>query len=415
MNTNDCCTEPGPGLNSLEDTLAYLLSQVPVITQTEQVDLQNAGKRVLAEALTSSISMPPWDNSAMDGYAVATADLAVEGEVNSLPISQRIPAGHTGTALKAGTAARIFTGAPVPEGADAVVIQERCEKESGCVKFSATVQPSDNIRYAGEAFKQGDEVIPAGTILQPQHIGVAASVGASLLTVVRKPKVAVFSTGDELIQPGGQLGDGQIFDSNKPTFIALLQSLGCDLIDLGHIPDSLQATTDALATASQNADLILTSGGVSVGEEDYVKAAVETQGQLSLWKVAIRPGKPLAFGTVNNVPVIGVPGNPVALFVTFTVFVRPFLLRMMSVTNYHAPSFKVPIGFDWQKPDKRREFMRVKMVQNENNINVLEPYPSRSSGILNSVSWADGLAVIPENTELKQGDLVEFWPFTGLL
>lgn len=415
MNTNDCCTEPGPGLNSLEDTLAYLLSQVPVITQTEQVSLQNAGKRVLAKALTSSISMPAWDNSAMDGYAIATSDLAAEGETNSLPISQRIPAGQVGEPLKAGSAARIFTGAPMPMGADAVVIQERCEVENDCVKFSATVQSGDNIRYAGEAFQQGDEVIPAGTILHPQHIGVAASVGLGSLTVVCKPRVAVFSTGDELVQPGGDLGEGQIFDSNKATFIALLQSLGCDLIDLGQIPDSLQATIDALAKASENADLILTSGGVSVGEEDYVKEAVETQGQLSLWKVAIRPGKPLAFGTVNNVPVIGVPGNPVALFVTFTVFVRPFLLRMMSVIDYQVPSFKVPIGFDWKKPDKRREFMRVKITQDENKTNVLEHYPSRSSGILNSVSWADGLAIIPENTELNRGDLVDFWPFTGLL
>ncbi|MCG8382701.1 MAG: molybdopterin molybdotransferase MoeA [Gammaproteobacteria bacterium] len=414
MASNTECAPPGSGLNPIDVSLNYLLSQVTALTAYEEVNLPAALKRILAAPVTSTVNIPPWDNSAMDGYAIATQDLTLKGETR-LPVSQHIPAGHVGLPLASGTAARIFTGAPIPKGVDAVVIQEQCQREGELVRFSVNVQPGDNIRRLGEAVKQGQEVLSKGLFVQPQHVGMAASVGVRTLSVVRRPKVAIFSTGDELVQPGQVLGEGAIYDSNRPTLEALLEAAGCEVLDFGHAVDDVDTITDLLGRASQVADLIISSGGVSVGEEDHVKPAVEKLGTLLLWKIAIKPGKPLAYGTVKGTPFFGVPGNPVALFVTFAVFIRPYILKMLSAQCIATPSYPLPLGFAWKNKGQRQEFVRVQCVTNADGKRYLMNYPNQSSGVLTSVVWADGLAVIPKDSVLSEGDTAEYWPFSALL
>lgn len=414
MASNTECTIPGSGLNPIDVSLNYLLSQVTPLTVHEEVNLSSALKRILAAPVTSTVNIPPWNNSAMDGYAIATQDLVPESET-CLPVSQHIPAGHVGQPLVPGTAARIFTGAPIPKGADAVVIQEQCQREDQLIRFSVNVQPGDNIRRLGEAVTKGQEVLSQGLLLQPQHIGMAASVGTQTLSVVRRPKVAVFSTGDELVQPGEVLGEGAIYDSNRPTLQALLEAAGCEVLDFGHAVDDVDTITDLLDRANQTADLIISSGGVSVGEEDHVKPAVEKLGTLLLWKIAIKPGKPLAYGTVKGTPFFGVPGNPVALFVTFSVFIRPYILKMLSAKQTASPTYPLPLGFAWKNKGQRQEFVRVQCLTDADGKRYLINYPNQSSGVLTSVAWADGLAVIPEDSVLSAGDTVEYWPFSALL
>jgi len=400
----------------MEQAIDLLLSHAKPIDGTEHVPTMGGLGRVLAEPVYSAINVPCWDNSAMDGYALCTADLRPGGGV--LRVDQRIPAGSSGLPLKPGTAARIFTGAPVPEGADAVVVQEVCAPQGGSVRVPTDIEPGANIRRAGEDISAGAEVIPAGTRLAPQHLGLAASVGAPQLLVHRRLKVAVLSSGDELVMPGTPLGAGQIYNSNRFTLCGLLSAMGCEVIDLGIVEDTLGATIAALAEAAERADLILASGGVSVGEEDHVKPAVERLGSLDLWKIAIRPGKPLAFGHVglSRTAFIGSPGNPVSLFVTFCLFARPFIRRMQGVAGDIEPgSIKVPAGFDWPKPDKRREFQRARLASGADGEPEVIVYPSRSSGVLSSVAWADGLVVIPEGQMLKKGDMVKYIPFSELL
>ncbi len=414
---NDCaCRNDARALLSMEEALDLLLSHARPVAETECVAIHSALGRVLAEPVISPIQVPGWDNSAMDGYAVRVADIvANEGRLH---VSQRIPAGRSGGPLEPGTAARIFTGAPVPLHADAVVIQEVCTREEDWVHVPLDVAPGSNVRCAGEDIARGSEVIAAGTRLRPQHLGLAASVGMKEVTVQRRLQVAVLSSGDELVMPGDSLGPGQIYNSNRFTLRGLLEALGCEVQDLGIVDDTLEATAAALCKGAEHADLVVASGGVSVGEEDHVKPAVERTGTLELWNVAIRPGKPLAFGRIGarQTPFLGTPGNPVSLFATFCLFARPFILRMQGVLAAVDPqTLTARAAFDWPRPDKRREFLRARLEVGSDGEPVARVYPSRSSGVLSSVTWATGLVVIPEEQVLRKGDKVRFIPFSELL
>jgi molybdopterin molybdotransferase len=415
MTTDPCgCDTPGRTALTKEQALERLLARVEPVGETETVAIVDGLGRVLAEPVNSAIDVPAWDNSAMDGYAIRHADLAsADGR---LLVAQRIPAGFAGTALDPGTAARIFTGAPVPEGCDTVVIQEICEATDDWVRVPLDSNPGANIRRIGEDIRAGSEVVAAGTRLAPQHLGLAASVGAARIRVRRRLRVAVFSSGDELVMPGDPLGPGQIYNSNRFMLFGLLQRLGCETIDLGIVEDTLDATEQALRRGAAQADLIVGSGGVSVGEEDHIKTALERVGTLELWTIAIRPGKPLAFGRIGTTPFIGNPGNPVSLFVTFCLFGIPVIRRLQGIAgDLRPPTLQVRAGFAWPRPDKRREFHRARLRTAEDGAPELLVFPSRSSAVLSSVAWADGLVEIPEGRVIQKGDLVDFIPFEGLL
>ena len=405
------CSDSSAKLMPLDEALTHLVGSAEAIVEEETVMLDDALGRVLSQAVSSSIDVPAWDNSAMDGYAVRFEDIA---SLDQLPVVQRIPAGTHGHPLEPGTAARIFTGAPVPAAADTVVMQEMIDREEDMIRINGNVNEGSNIRRAGEDIRKGDETIASGTRLQAQHVGLAASTGIEKLIVKRKLRVAIFTTGDELTMPGYALQEGKIYNSNRYLFRGLLEKLGCEVIDLGNVIDDYEATCEALNVAASKADLILSSGGVSVGEEDYVKKALEDLGSLDLWKIAVRPGKPLAFGKVSDVPFIGVPGNPVSLFVTFSIFVRPFILRSMGVFDITPVEYQVPAGFDWQRPDKRAEYMRARLETNDEGQTVVNVYRSRSSGVLSSVTWADGMVVINPDQYLAKGDSVRYIPFSSL-
>ncbi|MES9994447.1 MAG: gephyrin-like molybdotransferase Glp [Candidatus Thiodiazotropha sp.] len=410
----DDCDAHQSQLKPVDEALGFLLDQVKPITAVESVSLDEALGRVLAEAVKSQVDVPPWDNSAMDGYAINSGDL--DAEEGRLRISQRIAAGSEADKLEPGTAARIFTGAPIPEGADAVVIQEVCELDGEQVTVKERPTSGANIRKAGEDILQGEEILSAGIRLDAQHLGLAASVGVAELSVYRRLKVAVISSGDELVMPGGELQPGQIYNSNQFTLTGLLQRLGCEVIQFGIVEDSFEATCDALSQGAQEADLVLASGGVSVGEEDHVKPAVERLGSLALWKIASRPGKPLAFGYIGETPFMGAPGNPVSLFVTFCIFTRPFILRMQGMAGDVLPKPVSAIaGFEKAATDKRQEYARGRLEQGDQGHAVVRLYPNRSSGVLSSVVWANGLAILPPLTAIKPGDVVEFIPFSELV
>jgi len=403
-----------------QQALDHLLSHAQPVAETECVPMQATLGRVLAENVNSLVDVPPLDNTSMDGYAVRTADTQNPGSV--LKIAQRIPAGSVGTELQAGTAARIFTGAPVPLGADAVVMQEDCATPEGSAdQVQVNIAPSFGqwIRRRGEDLTAGKTALTAGTFLRPQELGVAASAGLTHLNVKRRVKVAAFFTGDELSLPGEPLKPGGIYNSNRDTLLACIKALGCDATDLGIVPDRLDATRAALRQASQDHDLIITSGGVSVGEEDHIKPAVTAEGRLDLWQIAIKPGKPLAFGAVRKSEqandgeawFIGLPGNPVSSFVTFLLFVRPFILKLQGRAAKQTQSYLMRADFDWLKADRRNEFLRVKL----NNNGGLDLFPNQSSGVLTSASWGDGLVDCPPNQPIKAGDLVKYIPFDALL
>ncbi|MCU7947970.1 MAG: molybdopterin molybdotransferase MoeA [Candidatus Thiodiazotropha sp. (ex Cardiolucina cf. quadrata)] len=411
----DCdCDSHQQTLKPVDEALAFLLDQVKPIVQRETVPLSEALGRVLADPVSSRVDVPPWDNSAMDGYAVNTQDL--QNSTTRLQVEQRIPAGSAGTELLRGTAARIFTGAPVPVGADAVVMQEVCKAEGQDVLVMEKPTSGANIRKAGEDILQGEEILAAGLRLEPQHLGLAASVGVAELSVFHRLRVAVFSSGDELVMPGEELGSGQIYNSNQFTLTGLLERLGCEVVQLGIVEDTLEATCEALSQSAEEADLVLASGGVSVGEEDHVKPAVEQLGSLDLWKIACRPGKPLAFGHINGTPFLGAPGNPVSLFVTFSIFARPFILRMQGLTQGVLPTpISVIAGFDKAAADKRQEYARGHLELDDQGQAVVRLYPNRSSGVLSSVVWANGIAVLPPLTAISPGDHVDFIPFNELM
>ena len=404
----------GHKLVPYEEALERLLDQAAVVTGVEQRPLNSCLGRVLAEDVVSAINVPPADNSAMDGYAVRVDDINTSGET-VLGISQRIPAGATGTTLKAGTAARIFTGAPIPEQADAVIMQEHVAVEGEQIRFSVSVSPGMNIRSAGEDIKTGQVIIRAGTRLRAQELGLAASIGCSHLSVHRKVCVATFFTGDELVEPGKPLGPGQIYDSNRYTLNGLLNSMGCDIVDLGVVGDTLEETRQAITRASEKADLVLTSGGVSVGEEDHVKIALEQLGELNMWRLNIKPGKPLALGQVNNTSFIGLPGNPVSAFATFCLFVSPFIRKMQGRAQVLPGQLTAIASFDWPKPGKRREFARARLVTSAGQEPEVEIYSHQGSGVLMSTSWADGLVIIYENQVINKGDRVSYIPFNEMM
>ena len=391
-----------------EEALARLLAGAHPLRETEAVPTQAAAGRVLAQGLRSTIDVPPLDNSSMDGYAVRCTDVPAAG--TRLVVGQRIPAGSVGHVLDPGTAARIFTGAPLPAGADAVVMQELCAVEGGSVTVNHLPRSGEWIRRRGEDIAAGAEVLAAGTRLSAAHVGVAASVGAAQLTVFRRLRVALFSTGDELAMPGEPLKPGGIYNSNRYTLRALLEGLGCEVADLGIVPDSRDATRAALREAAAANDLILTSGGVSVGEEDHVKPAVEAEGALDLWKIAIKPGKPLAFGAVRRgvgaAAFIGLPGNPVSSFVTFLMLVRPFILKAQGASAVTPRAQSLRADFEC-KGDPRREFLRARV----NAQGGLELFPNQSSGVLTSCTWADGLIDNPPRQAIARGDMVRFLPF----
>jgi molybdopterin molybdotransferase len=399
---------------SADAALELLLGQASPVAGDEAVEPLSARNRVLAAPLISPLDLPGWDNSAMDGYAVNAADLERSG--GRLRVTQRIPAGRCGEPLEPGTAARIFTGAPVPANADSVIVQEVCERDGDWVRVAVPVAPGANIRRRGEDVRAGDRLIAAGTRLGPQHIALAASVGADRLGVRRRLRVAIFASGDELVMPGRPVAPGQIYNSNRFAYRTLLDVLGCEVVDLGIVADTLDATVEALRHAAQQADLVLASGGVSVGEEDHVRPAVEQLGSLALWRVAMRPGKPLAFGHIGATPFIGSPGNPVSMFVTFCLFVRPFILRMQGVEGPLAPlPIRARAGFVWPEPDKRREYQRARFERGADGEPVVAVFSSRSSAALTSLTWANGLAVIPEGRRIANGDPVDFIPFSELL
>ena len=394
---------------SATQLLENLLDRARGVTATESVAITAALGRVLAVPQTSSITVPPLDNSAMDGYAVRLADVLKPGV--KLPVSQRILAGAVGQPLQPGTAARIFTGAPVPPGADAVLMQEDCTAEGEAVVINKLPRPGENIRRAGEDIETGAQILAAGTRFGAVEMGLAASVGLAELPVFKRLKVACFFTGDELVTPGVPLAPGQIYNSNRYTLTGLVNDLGCELIDLGIVPDTLEATEAALTRAASEADVVVTSGGVSVGEADYVKTAVEKLGKVEMWKVAMKPGKPIVYGRVGDADFIGLPGNPVSAFVTFCLFVRPFLLKRMGVADVLYRAFAVQADFAWTKPGARREFLRARLQPNGK----LALFPNQGSGVLTSCAWADGLVDLEVGQTVQPGDGVRFIPFSELL
>jgi len=392
----------------VEEALERLLTlaEAAPIDDCEDVALADAEGRVLARDLVAGLDLPPWPNSAMDGYALRLGDW--QGE--PLPVSQRIFAGHAPAPLQLGTCARIFTGAPLPEGADCVEMQENVEVlDDGRVRFIEPLKAGQNVRPQGQETRIGEQVMAAGTRLGPIELGLAATLGHARLEVVRKVRVAVLSTGDELVEPGLPLGPGQIYNSNRRLLVSWLQRLGCEVLDVGTLADDLQRTRQCLAGLG-DVDLILSTGGVSVGEADYLGMALREAGELALWKLAIKPGKPLTFGHFRDVPVIGLPGNPASTLVTFALLARPYLLRRQGVAQVSPLRFTVPAGFDWPKPGGRREYLRARIEEGKVRI-----YKNQSSGVLRSAAWAEGLVEVREGTTLCQGDSVSFIPFSELL
>ena len=434
---------------SMDEALAALLAQARPLAsaaaETEEVNTLDAYGRVLAAPVQSLIDVPPMDNTAMDGYAMRAADVSVPGA--RLKVTQRIPAGYVGETLLPGTAARIFTGAMVPAGADAVVMQEQCSTEKRTegdfVNVNHVPAAGEWVRKRGDDIRAGSTILTAGTRLTPQACGLAASVGMQSLTVMRRLKVAVFFTGDELAMPGEPLKPGAIYNSNRFMLRGLIEALGCALTDFGIVRDTLEETRATLRAAAREHDLIITTGGVSVGEEDHVRPAVEAEGRIDLWQIAIKPGKPLAHGRVRRddgkndgksgepgdghlgdgktvaqldeqhgeADFIGLPGNPVSAFVTFLLFVRPFILKCQGVQATTPHALQLTADFDWPKPDRRREFLRARMGDG----GTLELFPNQSSGVLTSTVWGDGLIDNPAGQAIKRGDRVRFLPFAELL
>jgi molybdopterin molybdotransferase len=411
---------PRAPLMPLDDALQALLSHIRPLAAVETVAALDADGRVLAQDVVSALQVPAFDNASMDGYAVRSADVQQIGA--ELTVTQRIPAGHFGQALLPGQTARIFTGAPVPPGADAIVMQEQTEPLNGQnaprVRFLTTAEVGQWIRRSGEDVRSGDTVLHSGQKLGPAELGLAASLGLAHLQVIARPKVALFSTGDELVMPGDvapmDMRPGAIYNSNRFFLRALLQRLGCEVSDLGIVPDRREATVVALQTAAAHHDLIVTSGGVSVGEEDHVKPAVQSLGDLALWQIAMKPGKPFAYGhvrrdtTPGEAHFVGLPGNPVSSFITFLLLVKPLILALQGAAPQPPLTYQLPAHFDLPKADKRREFLRVR----RNARGGLDLFPNQSSGVLTSMVWGDGVVDNPAGQTIVQGDLLNFWSFS---
>jgi molybdopterin molybdotransferase len=396
------------GMLSVDEALEVLLAGAKPVAEVEDVPTLEASGRVLARALPSTMDVPPMDNSAMDGYALRAAE--VPAPETRLRIAQRIQAGEVGKPLAPGSAARIFTGAPIPQGADAIVMQEFCAVEGDSVVVRKVPKPGEWVRRTGSDVRKGDTVVPAGKRLLPQDTGLAASVGIGAVPVHRRVRMGLFFTGDELVMPGEPLAPGRIYNSNRFTLNGMAHAFGCDVRDYGIVPDSLDATRAVLRKAASECDILVTSGGVSVGDADFVKPAVEAEGSLLMWKISMKPGRPLAFGRVGACAFIGLPGNPVSSFVTFLIFVRPFLLRTQGVSEVAPRAIDARADFDWIEPDPRREFLRAKWNANGG----LDLYPTQDSAVLTSTAWADGLVDNPPNRSIRKGDRVRYLPFAEL-
>ncbi|NIV75668.1 MAG: molybdopterin molybdenumtransferase MoeA [Gammaproteobacteria bacterium] len=403
-----------PGLISVEAARAFLLERARPLSDIETLETGSTLGRVLAQAQSAAVDVPPYDNSAMDGYAVRAAEIAA-AERTRLRVAQRIAAGGHGVALGAGEAARIFTGAPLPEGADAVVMQEHCQADGDAVWIPGPVAPGRHVRPRGNDIAAGTEVLAAGTRMRPQEMGLAASVGLARLPVTRRLRVAMFSSGNELVAPGGPLAPGCIYNSNRYTLRGLLAALSCETLDLGVVEDTLEATRGALQRAADAADLIVTSGGVSVGEEDHLKEALAGVGRLELWQVAVKPGKPLAYGRVGDADFLGLPGNPVSTLVTFCLFVRPFILRRAGMIDVLPRPTLAAAAFEWPRPRDRREYVRARVEPSADGAGVATLYPKQGSDVLSSAAWAQGLVEIPEGATVQPGDPVMYYSFADML
>ena len=411
------CDSPvfNQSLLSADEALEFLLDASTATEKKESVSLDNSLSRILASDIHSTINVPGFDNSAMDGYAIALNDNQLLEKNLSFDIVDRIPAGSTGNELSKGCAARIFTGAPIPKGANTVIMQEECEvsDDEAQITITRTIKLNENIRPTGNDILENDVILSSGKQIQPQDISLASSVGVGELTVYKKIKVGVFFTGDELVEPGIPLSSGQINNSNRYALVALLEQVGCEVINLGNIEDKFSATCDALESLESQCDLIMTTGGVSVGEEDHVKPAVESLGEINLWKIRMKPGKPLAYGKVKQTPFIGLPGNPVSSFVTFCIFSLPFIKKMQGNNNYQSKIIKVKANFECKRAKPRREYARARIDHSESTP-VANLYPKQGSDVMSSIVWADGLVEIPENKTVELGELLNYYPLSEL-
>ena len=404
--------ENSAAMLTVNEALDFLVRDAKAITETEWVDLSLASGRILAEDIYSDIMVPASDNAAMDGYAFRFSDIAeTQGQ---LTVSQRIPAGKCGQALQLGEAARIFTGAPIPDGADTVIRQEWCQVEGDILSLHRLPHKGDCIRYAGEDIKQKQFVLKKGTYLNAQHLGLLAVIGKKSFKVFRRLKVALLVTGSELVDPGEKLSPGKIYNSNQYVLKALLAHFGCSIIESKMVPDDFSATRSELKAAAEKVDFILTSGGVSVGEEDHVKPVIQAEGKIHFWRIAVKPGKPVVYGAINSsqkigvVPIIGLPGNPVSAFVTFLLFVRPYLLKMQGMTTGLPHGFLVKSADTYLSSEDRREFLRAKLNQE----GAVEFFPNQGSGVSSSMVWGDGLVDNPAGHSIQKGELVHFIPFS---
>jgi molybdopterin molybdotransferase len=415
QSTNSSSAMFSDSLLSADDALSFLIDSASVTAMTEAVSLDDSLGRILASDIHSTINVPGFDNSAMDGYTIALNDNQVAQENLSFDVVDRIAAGSTGNDLKIGNAARIFTGAPIPNGANTVVMQEECtlSEDKSQITVKRAINLNENIRPTGNDILKDNVILSSGRQIKPQDISLAASVGVGELVVFKKIKVGVFFTGDELVEPGNPLTPGKIYNSNRYALVALLKQVGCDVINLGNIEDKLDATCEALEALESQCDLIMTTGGVSVGEEDHVKPAVEKLGELNLWKIRMKPGKPLAYGKVKQTPFIGLPGNPVSSFVTFCIFSLPFIKKMQGNSNYESKILKVKTNFDCKRAKPRREYARVR-IDHSTETPLANLFPKQGSDVMSSVVWADGIIEIPENTTFETGTILNYYSMSEL-
>ena len=415
QSTNSSSAMFSDSLMSADDALSFLIDSAIVTAMTEAVSLDDSLGRILASDIHSTINVPGFDNSAMDGYTIALNDNQVAQENLSFDVVDRIAAGSTGNDLKIGNAARIFTGAPIPNGANTVVMQEECtlSEDKSQITVKRAINLNENIRPTGNDILKDNVILSSGRQIKPQDISLAASVGVGELVVFKKIKVGVFFTGDELVEPGNPLTPGKIYNSNRYALVALLKQVGCDVINLGNIEDKLDATCEALEALESQCDLIMTTGGVSVGEEDHVKPAVEKLGELNLWKIRMKPGKPLAYGKVKQTPFIGLPGNPVSSFVTFCIFSLPFIKKMQGNSNYESKILKVKTNFDCKRAKPRREYARVR-IDHSTETPLANLFPKQGSDVMSSVVWADGIIEIPENTTFETGTILNYYSMSEL-
>lgn len=415
QSTNSSSAMFSDSLMSADDALSFLIDSASVTAMTEAVSLDDSLDRILASDIHSTINVPGFDNSAMDGYTIALNDNQVAQENLSFDVVDRIAAGSTGNDLKIGNAARIFTGAPIPNGANTVVMQEECtlSEDKSQITVKRAINLNENIRPTGNDILKDNVILSSGRQIKPQDISLAASVGVGELVVFKKIKVGVFFTGDELVEPGNPLTPGKIYNSNRYALVALLKQVGCDVINLGNIEDKLDATCEALEALESQCDLIMTTGGVSVGEEDHVKPAVEKLGELNLWKIRMKPGKPLAYGKVKQTPFIGLPGNPVSSFVTFCIFSLPFIKKMQGNSNYESKILKVKTNFDCKRAKPRREYARVR-IDHSTETPLANLFPKQGSDVMSSVVWADGIIEIPENTTFETGTILNYYSMSEL-